>query len=209
MALVQSTPLKVLAGQVFAEWSSGQALGAPEWHPMAATCAAGEHRIWLVNPQAQRAYPVASPLVVGNLVPDLRFEDHIARDQRYSLCWRVWVRAMFVPRVLEHLPSCVSVVQKGKSMPRISTLGTFRHEGVVYAVEWHPGEIRVTDAQGRDAAVMPFKAGKVLASAAPGASAAPADLLDLLRERAIGVLEAEAAQRRGPWAALEQSGGRP
>lgn len=209
MSVVEWTPWSHLAVHAFGRWMfiSGQASQSPSLNLMAATCIGGVHQIWLVNERADRAWPVASPHTVGYLVTEWSFADHIERDQRYAPLWKRWVRAMFVPRALAHLPRCDSIVQKEEeeAMSCVSTLGTFTHDGEVYAVEWHPSEIRVTDAQGRDAAVMPFKTGRVLAVAAPGASAAPAELLDLLRERAIEVLEAEAAERRGPWAFLEQA----
>jgi hypothetical protein len=74
-------------------------------------------------------------------------------------------------------------------MPKVSTVGTFVFAGAVYAVESHPGEIRVTDASGSDAVVVPN-----------GLPVRSGGVRGRLWECATAVLEAAAAQGRGPWA---------
>lgn len=175
--------------------------------PMLATCVDGDHRIWLVNEVAGQAWPCARAQIVGNLVPDLRFEDHISREVGYSDSWRWWVRAMFVPRALEHAPACParpgcfdgSDMAVEGSMPTMTTVGTFRLGAEVLAVEWHPEGIRVTGESGQTEATMRFKPGRVLDEAAPGGTA-PLARLQTIQELTAGVLESAAADGRGPWA---------
>lgn len=205
MPSIRPEKWSVLSDRVFAAWAvfSHHAAGGHDQHPMAATCVEGAHRIWLVDREMEWAWLVAEPVVVGNLVPDMRFVDGAVGDRQGSPFWQWWVRAMFVPRVLGHSPHCVSNV-KEQAVPYVSTVGTFMHREVQYWVESHPKEVRVVDKEGVTVVSMPFKPGLVLGMAVPGGAAVPVERLDELREQAIGVLAAEAREGRGPWARLEQ-----
>jgi len=206
VTVVEPTALSVLLPNAFAQWL--QPLdedGEPEeqrefW--MAATCDPTGHAIWLVSPASERAWPVARPRVRGNLVVDMGFVPP-GSNGTYSVLWRTWVRAMFLPRMLQHVPDC-DLERKARAMGAYSTVGTFELDGAVYAVEWHPGEIQVMDAVGSPVAVMRLGAHMVLERAAPGGSAAPVELLDRLRSRAIDVLGVAADDGRGPFALLPE-----
>lgn len=182
----------------FAAWKGGAR--SVSQYLMVATCHGRHHQIWNVNVAGSVAVLVANPVVDGSLVSSMGFSRSLADDPRYEQ-WRSWVRAMFLPRAFDHRMTCTG---KERTLGAISTVGTFEFGGGVYAVESHPGEIRVTDAAGCDTAVIPFKTGAVLGTAAPGEGSAPAELLDAMRECAIRVLEQAADDGRGPWAMLER-----
>jgi hypothetical protein len=205
MSIVEPMAMSALLPNTFAQWlqlfgKDGEPERQHEFQ-MAATCDPTGHAIWIVNPAAERAWPVARPRVRGNLVADMGFVPP-GRNGTYSVLWRTWVRAMFLPRMLQHVPDCE--LQKEATVGAYSTVGTFELDGAFYAVEWHPGEIQVMDVVGSPVAVMRLGPHMVLERAAPGAGTAPAELLDRLRACAIDVLGAAAEDRRGPFALLPE-----
>lgn len=209
MPSVEPMALAALKPYIFGRWTlvlggNGEHQHRREY-PMVASCHSGQHVVWLLNVAAGRAFPEALPLVQGNLVPRMHFIKAPGNRRAYDPVWRGWVRAMFLPRLFDHVPDCVEgLAGKAAAMANISTVGTFELGGAVYAVEWHPGEIRVTDAEGADAAVMQMDPDMVLLQAAPGAGSAPAEVLDLLWERTRDVMQAAAEHGRGPWATLPE-----
>lgn len=201
MASVEPVMTSALEPHAFAQWSLrfNQQTEEQGELRMLATCHDGTHGIWMLNAPVARAWPVAWPSVRGNLLADMKFIVPPGGAGGYSPFWRSYVRAMFYPRLLDHLPACGTRVVKEGSMPNISTVGTFAVDGQVYAVEWHPGEIRVTDADGHDMAFMSMGRDLHVGEAVPSRSA-PSVLLDRLRHGAIEVLRSAGTSGRGPWA---------
>jgi hypothetical protein len=201
MASVEPVMMSALEPHAFAQWSLvfNQQTEERGEMPMLATCHEGTHGIWMLNALVARAWPVAWPSVRGSLLADMKFIVPPGGVGGYSPFWRSYVRAMFYPRLLDHLPACRVRRVKESAVPSISTVGTFEFGGLVYAVEWHPDEIRVTDAEGQDVAFMAMSRDLQVGEAVPGRSA-PSELLDRLRQGAIEVLRAAAVNERGPWA---------
>lgn len=200
MASVEPVAVSALEPHAFAQWSLvfNQQTDERGEMPMLSTCHEGTHGIWMLNAQAARAWPVAWPSIRGSLLADMKFIVPPGGAGGYSAFWRSYVRAMFYPRLLDHLPACRARGVKESAMPHVSTVGTFEFDGQVYAVEWHPDEIRVTDADGQDVAFMSLSRDLEVGEAVPARSAA-STLMDRLRHSAVEVLRTAAVHDRGPW----------
>lgn len=97
---------------------------------------------------------------------------------------------------------------KGKPMhttqdsPIMSTLGTFEFDGRTWAVESHPGDEIWVSVDAQPMAKMFLGCASTLSMPVPIGAAATGDWLLDLKQWVSSVLEAAAADRRGPWAYL-------
>jgi hypothetical protein len=95
-----------------------------------------------------------------------------------------------------------------------STVGTFAYDGSVFCVEAHTGtvaqylKVARVRGEGRDhvAVIMLGPHGVIAGVKAEPGWEASVERLDMFRQGASEVLEAAAAQGRGPWATLQGLG---